>query len=650
MEKAMTAFPDRLRVFLALAAIVLITALVYLPGLQGGYVFDDFPNIVDNTALHVTRLSWSDWVAASLSSPSSALRRPLAMLTFAANYYFTGPDPAPMKFTNIAIHLLNTLLVFGLVRSLVSTTCRGEEDMTRRIGWTALAASAFWALHPINLMAVLYIVQRMESLCQVFVLAGLWAYVAGRAQQQQRAGGWWLVLGGLAGGTALGLLVKESAVLLPVYALCLELCIFKFRGSNQRRDSRVVAVFVAVLVVPAIIGMSWLAPVLFEHDSFVARNFTMTQRLLTEPRVLLDYLRWTVAPNLGEFGLAHDDFAVSHGLWDPPSTALAIFGLVALAGAAAIVRTRRPLVALGIFWFLCAHLLTATIIPLELVFEHRNYFASLGICIALADLLLLAPAARRPAQRAGAAIAVAFALLCATTTYLRATEWSNPLLFASTEAAKRPRSPRATYSLERALIVATNYQPSSPLIGPTLAAIGRARRVPNSGILPDQAALLFDAHLGRTIDPDLWADMQAKLRKDPIGPEEISALRSLTDCAIAHACMFDPNAMLATYWAAMSRGDNPDVLLVYGNYVLRLFGDDTLAMRLWKQASKLAPRASQYRISVIKLLIAQGHYDEARVDIADLRRLGGVGEHASEADTLESRLRDSVKAERATKP
>ena len=44
----------------------------------------------------------------------------------------------------------------------------------------ALIVSAAWMLLPINLMAVLYVVQRMESLCQVFVLAGLWAYLHGR--------------------------------------------------------------------------------------------------------------------------------------------------------------------------------------------------------------------------------------------------------------------------------------------------------------------------------------------------------------------------------------------------------------------------------------------------------------------------------------
>jgi hypothetical protein len=643
----MTPFKERMRVPSALVGILVVTALVYLPGIRGGYVFDDYPNIVDNLALHVTSLSWNDWIAAMLSSPASNLHRPLAMLTFAVNLYFTGLDPVPMKLTNIAIHLLNVLLVFGLIRSLLSPVFTGNDGMRRRIDWAALFASACWALHPINLMAVLFIVQRMESLCHVFVFAGLWAYVAGRVRQQRGASGWSLVLTGLVGGTAVGLLAKESAVLLPVYALCLETCIFGFRGATERRDPRMLWLYGGVLILPAIIGVAWLLPPLIHPGALSYRNFTIGQRLLTEPRVVLDYLRWILLPDLRQFGLDHDDYVVSYGLWNPPSTLLAILGIVALSAAAWFLHRRRPLVSLGILWFLSAQLLTATFIPLELVFEHRNYFASLGICVALADLLLLAPPARSAAPRAAA---TAFVLLCATTTYMRASEWSNPVLFASTEAAKHPLSPRSTYSLARALVVATRYNPNSPLVAPSLAALDHARHIQDSGILPDQAALLFDAHIGRPIDPDLWTDMQAKLSHDPIGAQEISALRSLTDCAVARKCMFDPNAMLATFWAAMGRGDNPYILHVYGNYVLNVLGDDALAMRVWKQASMLAPNESQYRISVIKLLIAQGKYDEARADIAALRGLGGLSQHATEADVLDKRLSDSLRARSGAHP
>src|SRR3569623_2674655 len=189
--------PWRFAPIVLLAAIV----LVYWVGLGGGYAFDDYPNIVDNKALHVASSQWSDWSAAIFSSPATDLQRPLAMLSFAINYAATGLDPWWMKIPNLLLHCLNTLLVFGLVRQLVALAGDRGKQPHRRRDLVALLVAAAWALTPITLMGVLFIVQRMESLCHVFVFAGLWAYLAGSRRQHRAAPrGMPLVLAGLVGG------------------------------------------------------------------------------------------------------------------------------------------------------------------------------------------------------------------------------------------------------------------------------------------------------------------------------------------------------------------------------------------------------------------------------------------------------------------
>jgi hypothetical protein len=625
----------------ALFAVLAVTALVYWPGLGGGFTFDDSPNIVDNTALHVTRLVWNDWLAAILSSPASSLQRPLAMLTFAINHYFTGLDPRPMKLTNLAIHLFNAMLVFGLVRSILRAALSPEHGQARRIEWIALFVCASWALAPINLMGVLYIVQRMESLCHVFVFAGLWMYVAGRARQRDGRRGWGLILCGLVACTALGLLSKESAVLLPLYALCVEACLFGFRGGAERRDPRLFALFAIVLVLPGIVGLAWLLPGLLNPSAYGIRDFTLAQRLLTEPRVVLDYLRWTLLPNLGQLSLTHDDYAVSRGLWNPSSTLPALLGIPALLVVAWSCRNRRPLLSLGLLWFLAAQMLTATIIPLELVFEHRNYFASLGVFLALADVLLVAPTTHTT-QRAGAMLAVVFVLFSAGLTDLRAREWSDPVRFSSTEAAKHPQSPRATYDLARTLVILTGYRANSPFVAETFRALDHARKAPRSNILPEQAELIFAARIGAPLQDIWWNDMQDKLRQNPIGPQELSALAALTDCTVARKCAFPTASMLATFDAAASHGANPELLSMRGNYVLNVLGDSALALQMWRQASALRPSEPQYRISLAKLLMALGRYDEARVQIANLRKAGRLGQYEAAAESLEARLRNAA--------
>lgn len=619
--------------FFGLLAILAGVFVVYWPGLGGSFVFDDYPNIVLNKFLHVTDLDGRDWLAAIFSSDAGRLQRPLAMLSFAIQHYFTGLAPAPMKLANIAIHALNSLLVFGLCRAILRSAI-GEGSRT---AWTAMAMAALWAFFPINLMGVLFIVQRMESLSHTFVFAGLWVYVAGRYRQMQGARGFGMALAGLLCGGALGVLCKESAVLLPLYSFLLEVFLFDFRGSEGRRDRRLYWLYAVVLLLPAIAAVAWLLPKAMSAGAYARRDFDLGERLLTEPRVLLDYLRWTIFPPLSELGLYHDDYPVSRGLLSPPSTLLGLTLVPLLIVSAFVFRSRRPLLCLGIAWFFAAHALTATFIPLELVFEHRNYFASLGVAIALTDLLLAAPREQAP-RRIGASLLLLLIVAHAGLTHLRAREWRDPLSFATTEAAKHPGSPRATYALAQLLVILSKGERDSPLTREAFAALERARRVPNSNVLPVQGLLLFAAQTGTPLKDEWWDELTAKLATRPIGPQERGALASLNECAISGRCRFPPGRMLAVFAAALSRRDDNEVLNVYGNYALNVLGDRVLAERIAREVSARAPGDLQYRENLIRVLIAFGKYDEAARQIEVLRRSGRFGSASVRADNMQRRL------------
>jgi tetratricopeptide (TPR) repeat protein len=616
----------------AIVALSLLILAAYWPGLWGGFVFDDFPNIVDNAVVHVTTLDARAWVAAAFSSEAGTLQRPISMLSFAINHYFTGLDSAAMKGTNLAIHALNAVLVLGLVRLLLALVVP-QLDRTRRM-WAAVFVAAAWALNPINLLAVLYVVQRMESLSHVFVFGGLWLYLFGRQRQLAGGSGRWPIGLGLMGGTALGMLCKESAVLLPVYAWLLEACVPALRTSPQKGDVR--KLFLAVLWLPLLAGIAWLAPRVTAPAAFSTRDFNLVERLLTEGRVVLDYLRWTVFPPLRELTLYHDDYVVSRGWLSPPSTLFAMIGIAAIAVVAWWLRARRPLTALGLLWFLAAQALTATVIPLELVYEHRNYFASLGVCLVLADWLLIAPV-RASTLRIGGLLAACFVLAFGATTHLRAREWADPMRFAASEAAKRPQSPRATYGYGRMLVIATDYRADSPQIGPAVDALERARALPRSGILPHSALLLLAAHTKIPQQTAWWRDMQDRLRRDPVGPQEVNALASLVRCARSRECDFPVQQMVASLEAALAR-PNADIFNIYADYALNVLRDPDKSVLLFRKAIAMKPRTAQYRINLAKVLIAIGRRDEATREIAALRELGRFGEYESAARELEGRM------------
>ena len=619
---------------MGLALVVLVVA-AYVPGLHGGFVFDDYPNLIDNARIRVEHLTANGLASAAFSSEAGTLQRPIAMLTFALNYYFTGFDGAAMKWTNISIHAINAMLVLGLVHLVLLLGAPALSDTRRR--WAAGFAAAAWTLQPINFFGVLYIVQRMESLSHLFVFGGLWLYLVGRQRQLRGDSGRWPMGIGLFGGTELAVLCKESGVLLPLYAWMLELCLPALRTAPDRR--RVQLLFLAVLWLPCVAGLAWLAPYVLRPETYAARDFTLVDRLLTEPRAVFDYLQWTLFPRLSEFGLFHDDYVVSRGWLSPASTLAAAVGIALVAALAWCQRKRRPISALGLLWFLGAQALTATVIPLELVYEHRNYFASLGLCLGLADVLLLWPT-HESARRIGALLAGIAVAYYGGITHLRAREWSEPLRFASSEASKHPNSPRATYGYGRMLVIASDYDPKSPYLEPAFVALERAARLPKSGVLPHSALLLAAAHTHRQIPGAWWDEMATRLRANPVGPQEINAISSLVYCSRDSECDFPTERMAALFEAAVARQPMADIYALWGDYTLNVLQRPWDAIELTRRSVELRPAIAQYRINLARQLIYAGRIDEARQEIATLRRIGRLGQNEAAATMLEQRIAD----------
>lgn len=597
------------RMWVGLAMAFTLAVIAYWPSLRGGYVFDDHINIALNTNVHVQSLDWESLHNATLGQPSAA-NRPLAMISFAIDWYLSGGDPFRMKVTNLIIHLINGLLLFGLLRTLLRA-CPRASDIPHA-DWLALYVTAAWLLAPINFTAVAYIVQRMESLSQLFVLAGLWGYLAARVRMREGKPGFLRAVASIVLGTAIGGLSKESAVLLPVYAVIAEWIIFGFERADGRIDRRLLAMYLVLLVLPAFVAWYWVAGHALPAAAWTGRPFTLGERLLTEPRILWDYVQWSVLPLPNRMSLYHDDIAISHGWFDPPATALAILALAFTLFAGVRLRRARPLVALGIGWFFAAHLLTATVIPLELAFEHRNYFASIGLYLALFSVVVPPSPTRLALVRTGACVALI--IFFATATWIRALNWGNPLLFALSEAQMNPRSPRAAYELAKNYmdLVQTQDHADSPLVVEAFQAMQHAATMPGANILPDQGLLLLSAHLHREAPEGTWARMQHKLATQPLSVQNVEALNKLNSCALQGVCQFPANEMVQSFLAALQHTP-PDtrVLSIYASYAFNVLHDSALALNLARDAVKEKSTDLQVRANLLMLLVASGQLEQA---------------------------------------
>ncbi|MGL1834651.1 tetratricopeptide repeat protein [Rhodocyclaceae bacterium SMB388] len=618
-----------------------VISLAYWPGLHGGFVFDDFPNFVRNDALILQDTSAAELLRVAFAGEAGPLARPLAMLSFALERHFFGLMPGPMKVTNLLIHLVNTLLAFQLLQGILkraSVLPAPARPLSVPAGALALPLTAAWALAPINLTGVLFVVQRMESLATLFMLGGLVVWLHGRLKVDAGDGrGWYWVLAGIVGGTGFGAMAKEVAVMLPVYALLLEWLLFGLGSPGSSTRRRMVQLYGLILLLPALAALAMVLPGILSGGAFAERPFGLAERLMTQSRVLWLYLSWTIAPQPGEMSLYHDGIAISRGVLQPWTTLAAIAGLAILVATVIAIRRQFPLVTLGVLWFFVAHLLVSTILPLELVYEHRNYLSSMGLLLAL--IALMFSGRNQPSlNTARWTFVVALIALFGLFTHLRAHEWSDPVKLAYFEASRKADSPRANYELGRVLF-AVAPGPDSPQFSFATRSFEHAANLPNGGLLPYQGLIFAHAKVGRPVKEQWWNGMESYIARERLSVQDIGALHSLLSGQIEGTLSLDVDQLGRLLQHAMREHAHRAILVtLYANYLLNIRKDFDAGEQLLQGAVAMAPRNPQIWQNLIEFQVATGQMTQANVGMRRLRELNSVGRLDPVIVALEQRI------------
>jgi hypothetical protein len=429
--------------------------------------------------------------------------------------------------------------------------------------------------------------------------------------------------------------------LLPLYALCVELTVTRLRSRTGALDRGVLWLYGCVLVLPLIAGLVWLGGWAMKPGAY-ERSFTTYERVQTEFRVLIDYIRWTLLPNLDSLTLYHDDVQISRGWLTPPTTLAAFAGLLAMLAAAVWQIPKRPLFSLGVFWFFSGHVLTATIIPLLLSFEHRNYFPSVGLLLSLASLTVIE--SRLMKKRIAIALAGMLFAFYAFTTWMRAEEWSDGKRLAMSEASKRPDSPIAQY--ERARVLIGSRGPNGvPLIEDGFLVLEDASHLPNSGIRFEQILITMQAGMGRETNPAWMRSIIAKLKASPATPSDAKALANLNKCFIEKTCKGDVGELAEAYQAAMSHAlPSPALLSVHAEFAWYLQDDRRTAEHDIREAVHRAPMDFEARRNLIVLLLATGKLDEGRAEIAAIQKMNYFGMFDKLVQPLQAALKEKESA------
>lgn len=523
----------RLKV-LFLSVCLILSALVYAPGLSGPYAFDDYPNLLNNSYVQIKSLDSTSLYHAAYSLAAGPLKRPISMLSFALNHYFVGSfdDSTPYKLTNLIIHVINGLLIFWLARLVFQRLAESNRAQghglvvhPRYSIWIAAGITLLWLVHPIQLTSVLYVVQRMTTLSALFVLTGLVLYFKGRIRMAAGGrGGAWLILAGLVGCGTLAALSKENGILLPLFVLSLELALFfneppwtMWRRLSPRSKKLWLMGITAL-------GSAFLAAVIHHAlPNYAYRDFTMTERLLTESRVLFFYISLILVPRLNKFGLFHDDIEISTNLVTPWTTLPAVIGIAGLALFAFLVIRKWPLLALGIMWFFTSHLLESSVFALEIAHEHRNYLGTFGILLAVGHVMDRASITlgHNKLWWTLPLMAAAFAGI----TSFRAAQWSNSVSLFSFEVFHNPESSSAQAGLGMRLAMRGNYDQG-------MIALRRA-----SDLDRGEAAHLINMQIaassaGKKLEQADRDEIVNRLKTGHLTPTTSLALQTAGDCIL----------------------------------------------------------------------------------------------------------------------
>lgn len=634
-----------------LAFVLLLTMTVYWGGLKGDYVFDDSVNILENTKLAITQLNYNSLKAAYGSGDAGPLGRPISMLSFALNHYFTGFDPFYFKLTNLFIHLINGILICFLSLFILNWINKDKKLSKNTISILALLISAIWLVHPLNLTSVLYIVQRMTSLSTLFGLLALVLYCKWRTSSYSVIKNI-VLLAGIVVSFILSALSKESGLLFIILLYWIELLIFQAKNKNGTALQLCNIKLQKLLWIGAVIGGLILLYFIQPHlnpSAFVRRDFNLEERLLTESRVIFFYIKMFIYPQLNELSLYHDDFLISKSLLNPITTLYSVVGLVLMSIASIILAKRYPLVLFAWGWFLISHLMESTVFSLELVHEHRNYFAFIGVIIVVA--YYLAQINNKKLKPFIWLFLLIFIANLAFTTWQRSIIWSNSVDHAAYEATMHPQSDRANYQLARIYIKLMQNEKNEDLKKYYVQQTEKYLEASKLSYLPANGAWFAEIHLNsylnKPIPNETVRQLIQQLKNRPFQNSNISFLSSLVTCQIEGFCKLDHMYAVQIIAAGLdnktSNADiNSELYKLLAQYYVSVLGDYIKSEEFLGKAITLKNDVNGHLL-LTQLYRLQGKLHEANVELNKASKLDQNGVWFKEISIENRNINDALK-------
>lgn len=428
--------------------VILLTAFyaavglaLYAPGLDAPMYYDSEGLIAGNEAIFAKK---------SLSAVVGIFpQRPLPMVTFYLNYLAGGMDPVSFRIVNVILMALLSALVALLIRSILGIPkLRYTATQQEKTVVAALLGLLFF-VHPLQVLATMYIWQRTNLLAALLSCASIATYLSVRMSRfPGKALGYGLCLLFF----VCGLLSKENAIVVPAILLLCECALFK----EPWKDVAVRACVLAAVVFSVLWVLSFLqhphghpelgtGVIATVRQYYAEAELTLPEVLLTQSRVIFSYLYTILFPAPSQVWL-FKPLILSRSVLTPPTTALALAGVVGLSIAAVWLLRRRPAVGFGILFFLIGLVPEAILVPQYPYLGYRCLLPMIGLSVCAADgIMALLAAVETTRLRRAAQLGIAGLLVClgyfeGAISHAKAVLWKDPVSFWEEHVAGIPKA------------------------------------------------------------------------------------------------------------------------------------------------------------------------------------------------------------------
>lgn len=424
------------------ALLILFGVIAYFNSLEVPFYFDDSDNI-EHPSLRIEKLTTESIYKAMTGGVIKS--RPVTNLSFALNYYLGEYRVQGYHVVNILIHILSAYLLY--LFACVTLQFSQIEFDRRSINLLALSTALIWLVHPTATQSVTYVVQRMNSMAAMFYILSMLSFALGRylhKEQDQSANRrrayFYYVASILSGLLAIG--SKEMAATLPLTILLYEW--FFVRDMSRKWFKKGMLILVSCLGLVLVFAWHYTDGHILQRTiyGFGGRDFTLEERLYTQLRVVVHYIGLLFYPHPDRLTLDYD-FPISSSLFTPISTLYAGCVLAGIFAVGVITAKKYRIISFCIFWFFITLSIESSIVPLEIIYEHRVYLPSMMICLLT---ILLCYSVVRNAKFVLVAV-ILVSVMLTNWTMERNSVWGEPLAFWQDAVKKAPYDDRVHVNL-----------------------------------------------------------------------------------------------------------------------------------------------------------------------------------------------------------